>query len=94
MLEFIGNFLWLSIAGAASIGGFVTMKRFVRGRLRFVDGVHRRGVPLVAWVAGLGVGLLAAVLPFVTPLTAVLFGIGIGTGVAAGRKELKRLPSP
>ena len=94
MFEFIANFLWLAIAGVASVGGYVTMKRFVRGRLRFVDGVHRRGVPLVAGVAGWGVGLLAVVLPFVTPLTAVLFGIGIGTGVAAGRREIKRLPSP
>lgn len=94
MFEFIGNLLWLAIAGAASIGGYVTMKRFVRGRLRFVDGVHRRGVPLMAGVAGGVVGLLAAALPLVTPLTAVLFGIGVGTGVAAGRREIKRLPSP
>lgn len=94
MFEFIGNFLWLAIAGAASIGGFVTMKRFVHRRLRFVDGVHRRGVPLLAGIAGGVVGLFAAALPLVTPLTAVLFGIGVGTGVAAGRREIKRLPSP
>ncbi len=94
MLDFIGNFLWLAIAGAASVGGYVTTKRFVRERLRFVDGVHRRGVPLVAGIAGWGVGLLAAVLPLVNPITAVLFGIGVGAGVAAGRRDLKRLPSP
>ena len=94
MLDFIGNFLWVAIAGAASVGGYVTVKRFVRGRLRFVDGIHRRGVPLVAGIAGGAVGLLAAVLPLVTPLTAVLFGIGVGSGVAAGRREIKRLPSP
>ena len=97
MFEFIANFLWLAVAGVASVGGYVTMKRFVRGRLRFVDGVHRRGVPLVAGVAGWGVGLLVAalpIIPFVSPITAVLFGIGIGTGVAAGRRDIKRLPSP
>ncbi len=97
MLETIGNFLWLAVAGVTSLGGYITMKRFVRGRLRFVDGVHRRGIPVVAGVAGWGVGwLVAAVpfIPFITPLTAVLFGVGIGTGVAAGRKDLKRLPSP
>ena len=94
MLEFIGDLLWTAVAGVASVGGYITMKRFVRGRLRFVDGVHRRGVPLVAGIAGCGVGLLAAILPFVTPLTALLFGIGVGTGVAAGRREIKRLPSP
>ena len=95
MLEFIGNFLWIAIAGAASVGGYITTKRFVRTRLRFVDGVHRRGVPTVAGIAaGVAGGLVAAILPFVTTMTAVLFGIGIGTGVAAGRKDLKRLPSP
>lgn len=94
MFEFIGNMIWLVIAGVASIGGYVTIKRFVRERLRFVDGVHRRGIPLVA---GLAAGILAspaAILPFINPFTAVLFGIGIGTGVAAGRRDIKRLPSP
>ena len=94
MLEFIGNFLSFAVAGAVSVGGFVTMKRFVRRRLRFVDGVHRPGVPLAAGIAGLGVGLLATILPLVTLPTAVLFAIGIGTGVAAGRRDIKRLPSP
>ena len=97
ILSFIGNSLSVVVAGVVSIGGYVTMKRFVRGRLRFVDGVHRRGVPLVAGVAGLGVGLLVAaipIIPFVYAPTAILFGIGIGTGVAAGRRDIKRLPSP
>lgn len=94
MLDFVWNFLWLAIAGAASVGGYITTKRFVRTRLRFVDGVHRRGVPVMAGIAAWGVGLVAAVLPLVTPVTAMLFGIGIGTGVAAGRRDLKRLPSP
>lgn len=94
MFEFLANLLWLAVAGAASVGGYVTMRRFVRRRLRFVDGVQRRGVPLVAGGAALVVGLIAAALPLITPLTAVLFGLGVGTGVAAGRRDLKRLPSP
>ena len=94
MFEFIGNFLWIIITGVLSIGGYVTMKKFVQQRLRFVDGLHRRGVPLLAGVAGWAVALPAAILPIVNPFTAVLFGIGIGAGVAAGRREIKRLPSP
>lgn len=94
MFEFLGNTLWFIITGVASIGGYVTMKKFVRERLRFVDGVHRRGVPLLAGVAGWAVALPAAILPIVNPVTAILFGIGIGAGVAAGRRDIKRLPSP
>ncbi|WP_419935773.1 hypothetical protein [Candidatus Palauibacter sp.] len=94
MLDFIGNFLWLIVTGVLSIGGYVTMKKFVHRRLRFVDGVHRRGVPVLAGVAAWAVALPAAILPILNPITAILFGIGIGAGVAAGRREIKRLPSP
>lgn len=93
MFEFLGLFLWLVISGVASIGGYVMIKRFVRERLRFVEAVHKPAVPLVAGVAATAIAIPAAIFPFITPLTAILFGIGIGTGVAAGRRELKRLPS-
>lgn len=86
--------LWIVITGIASIGGFVAMKRFVRERLRFVDGVRKPGVPLLAGIAAGAVALPLTILPIVNLLTALLFGIGVGTGVAAGRRELKKLPSP
>ncbi|WP_420634929.1 hypothetical protein [Candidatus Palauibacter sp.] len=94
MFEFLGTFLWLAVTGVTTIGGYVMMKKFVRERLRFVDGVQRRGVPLLAGLAAGAVALPIAALPIFTTFTAVLFGIGIGTGVAAGRREIKRLPSP
>jgi hypothetical protein len=50
-------------------------------------------VPLIA---GLGAGALAipvvSILPILSGGTAALFGLGVGLGVAAGRRELKRLP--
>ena len=93
MFEFLGTMLWLIITGIASIGGFITVRRFVRDRLRFVDGVHRPGVPLLAGVAAAAVALPLTLFPVVNMGTAFLFGIGVGTGVAAGRRELKKLPS-
>lgn len=94
MFEFLGTMIWMVVAGVASIGGYVMVKRFVRERLRFVDGVHRRGIPLIAGLAAGAIAWPTAILPFISPLTAILFGIGIGTGVAAGRRDIKRLPSP
>lgn len=93
MMEFLATFLWIVLTGVAAIGGYVSVKRFVRRRLRFVDAVYRPYVPLLA---GIGATLLAApvvaVLPVLSGATALLFGIGVGAGVAAGRRELKRLP--
>lgn len=92
MFEFLASFLWLAITGIASIGGYVFMKRFVRERLRYVDGVQRGSVPLLAGIGAAAVAAPLAILPVVNLGTAVLFGIGVGAGVAAGRRDLKRLP--
>lgn len=90
MFEFLGTFLWLIVTGVASIGGYITVKKFVRDRLRFVEGVHRPGVPLISGIAASLVTMPTAII--LTPIAPILFGIGIGTGVAAGRRDLKRLP--
>lgn len=92
MFETLGIFLWLVITGVASIGGYIAMKRFVRERLRFVERVHRGPVPAIAGVAATAVAIPLTLLPVVNIGTALLFGIGVATGVAAGRRELKKLP--
>ncbi len=95
MFEFLAAFLWLVITGVAAIGGYTWVKRFVQNRLRFVDALHKRPVPLLAGALATGVALpVVGILPFATFTTALLFGIAVGSGVAAGRRELKRLPSP
>ena len=92
MFETLGMFLWLVITGVASIGGYMVMKRFVRERLRFVDGVHKKPLPAIAGVAATAIAIPLTILPIVNLGTALLFGIGIATGAASGRRDLKRLP--
>ncbi|MFQ5689839.1 MAG: hypothetical protein ACE5HQ_06175 [Gemmatimonadota bacterium] len=93
MFGFLASFLWILLTGVASIGGFIAVKRFVRRRLRFVDALHKRHVPLISGLLAVIVASpFVAVLPILTGMSAVLFGAGVGAGVAAGRRELKRLP--
>ena len=72
----------------ALLGGFVVSRRFVRRRLRFVDAVQNPVAPIIAGVVAGAVFLPVTILPLVTVLTAAAFGIGVGTGVASGRKAL------
>lgn len=91
MFELIG----LIATGAATAGGYLQSRGFVRRRLKYVDLVQRGGAPLVA---GVGAAVLAApvvaILPLVGAGTALLFGAGVGAGVAAGARDIRRrLPS-
>lgn len=78
----------LLLGVTALIGGFVLSRRFVQRRLRFVDAVRNPVAPLIAGVVAGAVFLPVTILPLVTVLTAAAFGIGVGTGVASGRKAL------
>jgi hypothetical protein len=78
----------LIVAIAALAGGFIGARRFVRRRLRFVDGVHRPAVPIMAGAAAALIALPVAALPIITIGTAVAFGVGVAGGVASGRKDL------
>lgn len=84
----------LLVAGGATFFGFRETRRFVRNRLRYVDSAQSFKAP---WMAGTAAALLAGpvvwALPIVGAGTAILFGIGVGTGFAAGAKDIqKRLP--
>jgi hypothetical protein len=75
---------------AAGVGGFVVARNFVRGRLRFVDGVYS---PMAPWIAGISAALLAwpaALLPLITGTTALVFGLGAGLGTRSAVRALKR----
>jgi hypothetical protein len=87
VFELIG----LIATGVFSVGGYLQSRRFVRKRLTYVEAVQKPGA---AVVAGVGAALVAmpvvALLPLVGGGTALLFGAGVGTGVAAGAKDLRR----
>ena len=79
----------LAIAGFATWLGHVLMRDYTASRLKFVDAVQR---PSTAWIAGgvaFAVGMMLTPLPFISGLTALLFGAGVGTGVASGAKRAR-----
>ena len=86
VFELIG----LIATGAVSIGGYLQSRHFVR-RLTYVDAIRKPGA---AVVAGAGAALVAmpvvALLPLVGGGTALLFGAGVGAGVAAGARDLRK----
>lgn len=75
---------------AAGLIGFVIARGFVRRRLRFVDAVHSPMAPIVAGSTAALLAWPAAILPFVTFTTALVFGIGTGLGTASGSRALRR----
>jgi hypothetical protein len=85
MFAFIG----FALAAASLIFGYTTARRFVRSRLRFVDGIRTWRAPILA---GIGAAIvfwpLAVVLPWIPAGTAVLFGLSVGAGVRAGVKDV------
>ncbi|MEJ2237083.1 MAG: hypothetical protein P8X82_02200 [Gemmatimonadales bacterium] len=85
--------IWVGVTGAASIFGYLKSRQFVRRRLRFVDAVQNPGIPLAAGgIAGLVALPVVAILPVVSAVSAVVFGVGIGAGVLHGARDVKRLP--
>ena len=87
--------LAFALSTAAAIIGFMQAKDFVSRRLRYVDAARSSLAPLVA---GVGAAVVAApivwLLPFVSGVTAVAFGVSVGLGVAAGNKEIRRSLPP
>jgi hypothetical protein len=68
--------------------GFILARNFVRRRLRFVDAVHSPWAPLIAGTVAAVLVWPAALLPYFSLGTAVVFGIGTGLGTASGANAL------
>ena len=78
------------VAWAAAFAGYRQARKFVRERLRYVDGVQKTFVPLkFGALAGAAALPLVWILPAVTTGAAILFGTAVGFGVAAGRKDIR-----
>lgn len=71
--------------------GYGTARRFVRERLRYVDGAL---APSAAVIAGAGAMLVAWPVAWVLPVigggTAITFGLAVGLGTRAGAADVKR----
>lgn len=83
--------LTLIIALTAATIGYLQARSFVRTKLRFVDAAQSFFAPLIA---GVGAAIIAApivwLLPVVGTGTALLFGLGVGAGVSAGAREIRK----
>ncbi len=85
--------LWLAGTGAATAIGYLKTRQFVRGKLRYVDAVKKPAAPLITGAAAALVAApVVALLPVVGTISALVFGTGVGVGVAHGAKDTRRLP--
>jgi hypothetical protein len=76
---------------ALTIIGYYQARQYVQNRLQYVDAVHGLRAPLLAGVvACLVAAPVVALLPVVGMGSAVLFGLGVGAGVAAGARGIRR----
>lgn len=84
------DLITLGVAGAATVVGHIKSRSFVRKRLRYTSVVEKTGIGVAAGVAAAVVAApIVAVLPLVGTGTALLFGAGVGTGVAMGAKDAR-----
>ena len=84
------DFLAFAATIAASAFGYVTARRFVRERLKYVDGAQTLRAPLIAGlVAAAIVWPLTWIIPLVGGGTAILFGAAVGLGVRSGARDIR-----
>jgi hypothetical protein len=87
VLELIG----FAATTALTAVGYYQARQYVQRRLQYVDAVHGVRAPLIAGTAAALVAApVVALLPVVGAGTAVLFGAGVGAGVAAGARSIRR----
>lgn len=83
-----------AIAGGSALFGYVKSRRFVRERLWAVDAVTKN--PFAPVIAGVVAGLIASpimwILPAVGTGASIIFGVAVGAGVNAGRRDARALP--
>ena len=88
MITFMLSF---AIATVLAIVLHSAARRFVRNRLRYVDAVQKAIVPWAAGGAAFLVGaLLVPVIPIVGIGTAITAALAVGSGVAAGAKDIRQ----
>lgn len=77
------------------IMGFGTARRFVRERMRYVDGAHRPLIPLivgaVAFLIAVPIVNVLSIIPLVHlgGVAALALGASVGLGVRAGTQDIR-----
>ncbi len=95
MFSFLALLISFGIAMAAAVVLHSVARRFVRNRLRYVDAVQKGIAPwLAGGVAFLAGSVLVPILPFVGLGTALTAAFAVGSGVAAGAKDIRNGTSP
>lgn len=80
----------LLIAVAAVVIGYSGARRFVRNRLRYVDGAQKTTAPIIAGIVAFLIALpVVWLLPLVGIGTAIAFAVSIAAGVAIGARDIK-----
>jgi hypothetical protein len=80
----------LLIAIAAVVIGYSGARRFVRDRLRYVDGAQKTTAPIIAGIVAFLIALpVVWLLPLVGIGTAIAFAVSIAAGVATGARDIK-----
>ena len=84
------GFIGLLIALVAVVIGYAGARRFVRDRLRYVDGAQKATAPVIAGIVAFLIALpVVLLLPLVGIGTAIAFAISIAAGVATGARDIK-----
>lgn len=90
MFELIG----IAIGGVVAVFGYMTARRFVRERLRYVDASRKRSAPLVAAAITAAVAWpITWIVPLIGGGTALLLGAAVGVGVAQGARDIRQIGS-
>jgi hypothetical protein len=91
VLEIIALFATVGV----TLFGYFRSRSFVQRRLTYVDAIQTAGAPILIGIAAAVVATpVTWVLPLVGSGTAMLFGAGIGAGVAAGRRQIRHRLRP
>jgi hypothetical protein len=86
MFELIG----LAATAGAGIFGYIKTRSFVSRRLRYVESVQNGLAPVIAGTAAAVVAApVVALLPIIAAPTAIIFGLGVGAGTAAGVRHIR-----
>ena len=91
----LGTILNVGLILFGVVMGYGTARRFVRDRLRFVDGAHKPSVPLVAGVVAFLIAVPIVNLISILPLVhlgggaALVLGASVGLGTRAGSKDVR-----